>query len=91
MSDAQGVIRHTVSVCPVCLRRIPAVQRRHDGAVWLEKQCPQHGFFSTPIWRDKLDLELWRAGVKPLMEGENPHCPHGCGICLLYTSPSPRD
>ena len=81
MSDAQGVIRHTVSVCPVCLRRIPAVQRRHDGAVWLEKQCPQHGFFSTPIWRDKLDLELWRAGVKPLMEGENPHCPHGCGIC----------
>lgn len=77
----QGTIRHTVSVCPVCLRRIPAAQVRRGGTVYLEKSCPQHGRFATPIWRDRLALETWRAGARPLAEGENPACPGCQGIC----------
>ncbi|MCE5195892.1 MAG: radical SAM protein [Negativicutes bacterium] len=74
------VIRHTYSLCPVCLRSLPAEQVEDEqGAITLQKTCPQHGFFSAPIWRNQLDLESWRGNLPELEQA--PPCPTACGLC----------
>lgn len=42
-------MRHTYSVCPVCLKRIPAKREERDGQIYLVKTCPDHGMFSSVI------------------------------------------
>lgn len=75
------ILRHTYSVCPVCLKRIPAVHAAYGNEVYLEKTCPEHGDFSVIIWRGLRDMEAWRGDLTPIAEGENENCPHGCGLC----------
>ncbi|MGI6584721.1 MAG: radical SAM (seleno)protein TrsS [Lutisporaceae bacterium] len=75
------ILRHTYSVCPVCLKRIPAVHAGCGKEVYLEKKCPEHGDFSTIIWRGLRDIEAWRGGLPPIAEGENENCPQACGLC----------
>ncbi|MDR9787005.1 MAG: radical SAM protein [Peptococcaceae bacterium MAG4] len=75
------ILRHTYSVCPVCLKRIPAVHAGYGKEVYLEKNCPEHGDFSAIIWRGLRDMEAWRGDVPPIAEGENENCPHACGLC----------
>lgn len=77
----QKTARQTYSVCPVCLRRIPAVQVDRNGAIYLEKSCPLHGDFSTLIWRGLMDIESWRGAEPTIGSGENMSCPHACGLC----------
>lgn len=78
---SEKVLRRTFSVCPVCLRRVEARKVRRGGAVFLEKTCPEHGVFSAVVWRDREDLASWVGDTPPMEAGENPNCPHGCGIC----------
>ncbi|MGI6711229.1 MAG: radical SAM (seleno)protein TrsS [Bacillota bacterium] len=75
------ILRHTYSICPVCLKRIPAVHAAKGKEVYLEKTCPKHGDFSAIIWRGLLDMEAWRGNLPPIAEGENENCPHACGLC----------
>ncbi|HOO78528.1 MAG TPA: radical SAM protein [bacterium] len=42
-------IRKTVSLCPVCRRRLPADVVEADGSVYMEKDCPEHGHFRSRI------------------------------------------
>lgn len=74
-------MRKTSSVCPVCLRQIPAVRVKEDGAYYLRKTCPEHGDFSTILWRGSEDPALW-AGTMP-ESGAQPGltCPEDCGLC----------
>ena len=46
------ILYHTISVCPECLSRIPAVVEEHDGYVYMRKTCPGHGEVRTLIWED---------------------------------------
>jgi len=42
--------RKTVSICPECLERIPAVvQEEDDGHIYMCKSCPEHGDFKDLI------------------------------------------
>lgn len=75
------ILRHTYSICPVCLKRIPAVHAACGKEVYLEKTCPEHGDFSAVIWRGLRDMEAWRGDLPPIAEGENENCPHACGLC----------
>ena len=75
------VTRQTYSVCPVCLRRLPAAHVVRGGNTYLEKTCPEHGFFSAVIWRGKRDIEKWRGDLPALLPGENENCPQSCGLC----------
>ena len=75
------IIRKTYSVCPVCLKRIPAVHAAEGKTVYLEKTCPEHGNFSAVIWRGLRDLEAWCGNLPEIAEGENENCPHACGLC----------
>ena len=75
-------IRDTRSICPVCLKNIPALlTRRENGQIFLEKTCPAHGFFETPVWQGRMDFESWLLETEPLLPGSGLRCPEDCGIC----------
>ncbi len=79
----------TMSVCPVCLSRIPAEKVVGvDGNIYLEKDCWDHGHFRTLIWEG--DLESYRAWAQgdvggtviPVRAKEvEQGCPYDCGLC----------
>ena len=70
------IIRSTRSVCPVCLKNLPAALcREEDGRVYLEKTCPAHGDFRALVWQGKRDLEAWLLSEPAMAEGEGQRCP----------------
>ena len=74
--------RKTRSVCPVCLKNIPAVLHTEDsGRILLRKTCPEHGPFQVPVWQGLMDFDRWTQGSKPLSPGRGLFCPENCGIC----------
>lgn len=79
-------LRDTESVCPVCLKKIPAEIVSYGDCVYMEKQCVEHGEFQTLIWRGKPDYEDWKnekipaVPVRPAKE-VNRGCPYDCGLC----------
>lgn len=75
------IIRKTFSVCPKCLKRIPAYHVKKDNNVYLNKKCDEHGFFSTIIWKGKTSKSDWMGDTHEIGEGENLNCPNNCGIC----------
>ena len=77
-------MRHTYSVCPVCLKRIPAKREERDGQIYLVKTCPEHGTFSSVIWRNKRKFADWRGERPAVGENENLNCPAGCGLCAEH-------
>ena len=80
-----AVIRNTRSICPVCLKNLPAqLEREDDGCIFLEKNCPEHGDFRVPVWRGKLDWDTWLLDTPPLPAGLGLNCPGGCGICAEH-------
>ena len=83
------VIRNTRSVCPVCLKNLPAeLDQLEDGTVILRKSCPEHGSFQVPVWRGRLDFLSWCQGSEPLGREEGLSCPGNCGICPEHDSGS---
>ncbi|MBR4744153.1 MAG: radical SAM protein [Oscillospiraceae bacterium] len=80
-------IRKTRSACPVCLRNLPArLVRSEDGAIRLEKSCPEHGNFRVPVWRGRLDFGRWILGAEELTGKAGLYCPENCGLCGEHES-----
>ena len=83
MSSAEG---KTGSVCPVCLKTIPAERVVTAAGAILVKECPEHGRFETVLWRGAPDINGWYR-VKNSSPPEkfstevNHGCPHDCGLC----------
>ena len=79
------VIRNTRSVCPVCLKNLPAqLVRQMDNSITLEKTCPEHGTWSVPVWRGAMDFDLWTQYADPLCAEAGINCPENCGICAEH-------
>ena len=81
--------RQTRSICPVCLRRIPAEYAEKDGNVYLEKSCPEHGSFRTILWRGKPSIEEWLCEetlTPPKISDRDVRlgCPYDCGMCSRH-------
>lgn len=82
-------LSETTSVCPVCLKRIRAKRVAYDSDVYLEKKCPEHGNFSTILWRGQPAYPTWfRAKIPnhpkiPLTDVEK-GCPLDCGFCANH-------
>jgi uncharacterized radical SAM superfamily Fe-S cluster-containing enzyme len=82
----EQILSETASVCPECLARIPATRVARGDDVYLDKTCPEHGDFSTVIWRGLPAFTSW---VRPKIPSypENPFttvdrgCPFDCGLC----------
>ncbi len=80
----------TESLCPICLKKIPARYERSAETIQLVKTCSEHGEFSVPAWKiheDGPDFLTWRAGIrKPAFPvrpatGKEKGCPFDCGLC----------
>jgi uncharacterized radical SAM superfamily Fe-S cluster-containing enzyme len=46
------ILKQTESLCPKCLRVIPAQVVTEGRAVYQEKACPEHGMFKNYLWPD---------------------------------------
>jgi 7,8-dihydro-6-hydroxymethylpterin dimethyltransferase len=94
---AKGLPKSTQSLCPECIKVIPARQFEENGKVMIEKTCPEHGEFKDCIYADValyLKMEEWEFGdnkglTNPAINtGADAVCPDDCGLCSLHTSHS---
>lgn len=82
----EKMIATTESVCPQCLKVIPAHRVSLDGEVYLVKKCMQHGDFRTLIWSGEPAYQDWGNARIPVPM-KNPvtqvekGCPYDCGLC----------
>lgn len=79
-------VSRTESLCPHCLRRIPAERVPEGDALYLRRRCPEHGELEPVlIWRRRpFPYPLWdrdRAGRASPPTDPPPDCPRACGIC----------
>ncbi|MDR2825355.1 MAG: radical SAM protein [Deltaproteobacteria bacterium] len=81
------VLAKTLSLCPECLRRIPAfyITGNAESDIFISKDCPEHGHFQTPVWSGAPDFLGWYT-QKPLLPlyskaHDNRGCPYECGLC----------
>lgn len=77
----------TRSVCPECLKTIPAERFAVGDTVYLDKTCPTHGQIVTPVWRGLRSYQMWsrsrRAESRPMSVATDiaEGCPRDCGLC----------
>ena len=77
------LVGETWSVCPLCMKQIPARRIRRENKIFLEKSCPEHGSFETIIWRGYEDFDGWISGIQE--PKDEPHgCPDSCGLCVSH-------
>ncbi len=79
----------TQSLCPECLRVVPAKIVSRRNRVYFEKRCPEHGqrldfVCSDVAWFDRLEHSV--PGKVPLIQGVQPRngCPLDCGLCTEH-------
>ncbi|MDL2259824.1 radical SAM protein, partial [Deltaproteobacteria bacterium OttesenSCG-928-K17] len=80
------LIERTESLCPLCLKVLPADIVERGDEVFLSRSCPDHGLTEEVIWRGRPSFESWRrpklpaVGLKVHRQKEK-GCPHDCGLC----------
>jgi 7,8-dihydro-6-hydroxymethylpterin dimethyltransferase len=87
--SARRVLSRTESLCPSCLKKIPAFRVTDGRDVYLEKHCDVHGIFNTVIWRGNPAFETW---ARPKLPVQPPvcyadiakGCPFDCGLCKAH-------
>ena len=86
-----NILHETESLCPHCLKKIPAKYIREDGKAYMVKACPEHGEFKVLFWRDADMYAEWKAqGIhapaKDHGRPEDKGCPFDCGLCDEHRS-----
>ena len=85
----------TGSLCPECGKVIPARKFVDGKAVYMEKECPEHGYFKEILSPDVdfyMNLFTFRFGdnrgfTNPITQSDlNKECPENCGICNQHHS-----
>ncbi|KYH36889.1 MAG: molybdenum cofactor biosynthesis protein, partial [Candidatus Bathyarchaeota archaeon B23] len=85
-------IKETKSLCPECLRVLPATIYEEGGRVYIKKTCPEHGEWTDLYWGD---YEQYMKAFKYEHLGkklDNPRtkakmgCPYDCGLCSEHNS-----
>jgi uncharacterized radical SAM superfamily Fe-S cluster-containing enzyme len=89
----ENPLSETKSLCPECLRIIPAVVFYRDGKVMIAKECREHGRFEDVYWSD---YDMYMRAKRFARDGpgvSNPEvtkgsieCPKDCGLCPEHKS-----
>jgi uncharacterized radical SAM superfamily Fe-S cluster-containing enzyme len=88
----KGLPRRTGSLCPECLKIVPATLYIDDGALMMKKACKEHGDFTEVCWSDAemyLKAENWAfdgVGIANPQIVDAKVCPYECGLCNLHYS-----
>jgi uncharacterized radical SAM superfamily Fe-S cluster-containing enzyme len=87
--------RTVETLCPECSAVILGRYYVRDGAVWIEKTCPEHGYFRDCVNRDvnhyvKMVNISYTEGCGLLNPAvlDAKRCPTDCGLCDQHQSPS---
>lgn len=76
------------SVCPECLNRVVGELLRDGDVVRMVKRCPEHGEFSTVVWRGEPAFSSWVRPKIPfgggMREEGGQGCPYDCGLCARH-------
>lgn len=75
------LLRNTDSICPVCNKKIEAGYYQNEDSVFFEKNCAEHGFFSTVVWRGRF-FQNWLSDIPEHKSHDN--CPYECGLCNYH-------
>ena len=90
LGEGEKLLGRTVSLCPVCYRRLPALLYVKDNKVLMRKICPEHGEFEEVYWGD---YELYKKAMRFYIKtnkiwGFNTKiskgCPFDCGYCPAH-------
>jgi len=87
-------VRHpyygTTTLCPFCSRLLPGEVFGRDEAVYLSRECPEHGRIEALVCSDINWFEgLKRFDVTPIKPAHPQHpvsqgCPLDCGLCAAH-------
>lgn len=87
------LIKKTRSLCPICNKIVDAEISEEEGKVWLDRTCPDHGFFrylywsDAPLYRRFEEYETIGNGVSnPQVIADAKDCPTSCGLCNNHHS-----
>ncbi len=87
------LIKKTKSICPVCRKVLDADIIEEDNAVWICRECPDHGPNRSLYWSDSAMYHRFDAynaignGVQNSKQPENRSgCPNDCGLCSEHRS-----
>jgi len=87
--------RTVETLCPECAAVILGRYYVRDGSVWVEKTCPEHGYFRDCVNRDvnHYAKAVWwgfdeHPGVLKPHVKNGVRCPSDCGLCDHHQSPS---
>lgn len=91
---ASVLLGTTESVCPVCLRKLPAERLQEGDVIYLRKCCPEHGAFKTATWRGAASYHAWGGSPAAFKAPTFPAtkmaagCPFDCGLCADHRQES---
>jgi len=80
----------TTTLCPFCSRLLPGEVFGRDAAVYLSRECPEHGHIEALVCSDIDWFEgLKRFDVAPIKPAHPQHsvnlgCPLDCGLCAAH-------
>src|ERR1041384_2667180 len=88
-----GLPKSTQSLCPECVKVIPALIFEENAKVIMEKTCPEHGYFRDILSTDVAlynKMDQWHFGdnkgvANPAIANAQ-HCPTDCGLCSIHHS-----
>ena len=80
----------TRSLCPICEKLVKAEVVPKGNKVFIERNCPEHGYFEGLIcsdkeWYDRLPM-FFTEGIKPAnpTKQQQKGCPEDCGLCVSH-------
>ncbi len=84
--SASGWTEQTESLCPACLRTVPATVSEQDGRIWLDRSCERHGPARALLASDAAEYLRLRQYTAPRGDGccgEGETCASGPPVCVL--------
>jgi len=86
----KGLPKDTISLCPVCKRKVEAKIFAREGEVFMSKECPEHGKFEDKYWASE---EMFLFAERYAFDADIPEnydikmvngCPDDCGLCDIH-------
>jgi 7,8-dihydro-6-hydroxymethylpterin dimethyltransferase len=87
-----GLLKQTESLCPICLKKIPANIMEENNKIFLKKSCPDDGLFEDIYYGN---AELYKRYIHSVKQQghslhssalKNDNCPNDCGLCDYHKS-----